>query len=309
MNKETIKIGTRGSKLAVFQAEQVKNLIEKLLPGVKTELVIVKTKGDEVLNVALSKIGDKGLFTKELEDGLLQGTIDIAVHSLKDLPTELPQNFKVSAVLERADSRDVLVCRGGKKLSQLTPGDRIATSSLRRKAGLLCINNRFQIVDIRGNVNTRLQKMEDGYCDAIVMAAAGLKRLGLDNYITEYIQTDTLIPAVCQGIIAIESLSDNQWINEICQKLNHPKTWQMALAERAFLKTMQGGCLVPAGCHSVIDKGVISLEAFIASTDGKQNIREKISGNVEDGFQLGETLAKRILDLGGEAILQSIRNE
>jgi hydroxymethylbilane synthase len=307
MSKSSIKIGTRGSKLALYQAEQVKKSIEQLFPETSAELVIIKTKGDEVLDVALSKIGDKGLFTKELENELLSGGIDMAVHSLKDLPTDLNEAFTVGAVLERADFRDALVSVKGKKLHELTPSDKIATSSLRRKAGLLAINPEFQIIDIRGNVNTRLRKMEEGYCDAIVMAAAGLIRLGLDKYITEILEPEVIIPAVSQGVIAIETRKNDPEINNICQKLNHKPTWQAVVSERAFMRTLQGGCQIPVGCYTHVKDDIITITGFIASPDGTKYLKDNIEGNIKDAVNLGSQLAKRLLGRGGDDILKAIR--
>lgn len=307
MNKNTIKIGTRGSKLAVYQAEQVKKIIEAIGTGIVAELQIIKTKGDEVLDVALSKIGDKGVFTKELENALLNKEIDLAVHSLKDLQTDLTEPFILAAVLQRADFRDALVSRNHKKLHELSPNDRIATSSLRRKAGLLNLNKDFQIIDIRGNVNTRLQKMENGYCDAILMAAAGLQRLGLDNYITEIIEPDVIIPAVSQGVIAIETSKENAYINNLVTQINHLPTWKEIIAERAFMRTLQGGCQVPVGCYTRVSGEEISLTGFVASTDGRKYIKEKVAGTTKNAEELGKELANKLLGMGGDVILKEVR--
>ena len=222
--KKTIRIGTRGSQLALYQAKKVKATLECIYPELQVELKIIKTKGDKILDVALSKIGDKGLFTKEIEVELLDNTVDIAVHSLKDLPTRLPDGLKLGAVLERGEFRDAFVSRNGKKLADLKPGDVVATSSLRRIAGLLKINNQIVIKDIRGNVNSRLQKMEDGYCDAMIMAAAGLQRLGLERYITEVIDPEVVMPAVSQGAIAIETRENDPEVDELMAKVNHTDT-------------------------------------------------------------------------------------
>jgi hydroxymethylbilane synthase len=224
MDKKTVKIGTRGSQLALFQAELTKTKLLEKFPEIDVEIVIIKTKGDKILDVALSKIGDKGLFTKEIENALLAGEVDMAVHSLKDLPTTLPEGLKLGAVLERAEFRDALVSKDGRKLHELTEHDVIATSSLRRKASLLRYNKNFQIVDIRGNVNTRLRKMEEGYCDAMIMAAAGLQRLELDHFITEIINPETIIPAASQGIIAVESRFGDTATEEFLAAINHQST-------------------------------------------------------------------------------------
>jgi hydroxymethylbilane synthase len=305
----TIKIGTRGSKLALYQAEKVKSNIEVLFPGTTVKIKIIKTKGDEIVDVALSKIGDKGLFTKELENELLHGEVDMAVHSLKDLPTDLPEVFTIAAMLERADFRDALVSKNHKKLHELSVSDKVATSSLRRKAGLLHVNPNIQIVDIRGNVNTRLQKMENGYCDAIIMAAAGLQRLGLDRYITEILDPAIIIPAVSQGVIAIETRKNDTLINAICHKLNHPQTNLSITSERAFMKTLQGGCQIPVGCYTQLTGNTITIIGFIASVDGLTYLKEQLSGSVEQAETLGQQLAETLLNKGGEDILKKIRNE
>lgn len=304
----TIKIGTRGSRLALYQAERVKSGIESLFPELAVELKIIKTRGDEVLDVALSKIGDKGLFTRELEDELKHGGVDIAVHSLKDLPTEASDLFRIGAVLERGDFRDALVSRNKKKLKELTSKDRIATSSLRRKAGLLYLNKDFHVIDIRGNVNTRLRKMEEGYCEATVMAAAGLQRLGLEDHITEILEPDMMIPAVSQGVIAVEIRKNDAYLDSICDKLNHPQTWLAITSERTFMSTLQGGCQIPAGCYTILKDNIISITGFIATVDGKTYIREQLSGPAKQADELGQALAEKLLGKGGDKILNAIRH-
>jgi hydroxymethylbilane synthase len=306
--KKIIKIGTRGSQLALYQAKKVKATLEILFPELQVELEIIKTKGDKILDVALSKIGDKGLFTKEIENALIDGTVDLAVHSLKDLPTTLPEGLKLGAVLERGEFRDALVSKNGKKLSELGAGDVVATSSLRRIAGLLKINNQIIIKDIRGNVNSRLQKMEDGYCDAMIMAAAGLQRLGLEKYITEIIDPEVILPAVSQGAIAIETRIGDLETETLMDKINHTETWEAVIAERAFLAELQGGCQVPLGCFSSIHNGTLTLSGFVASIDGKQYIRETISGALSQGASLGIALAGKMQEKGATEILNAIKS-
>ncbi len=308
MYPNKITIGTRGSKLALYQAYKVKSEIENIDSNIQIEVKIIKTKGDKILDVALSKIGDKGLFTKELEVALINKEIDFAVHSLKDLPTELPSEFCVGAVLERADFRDALVSKNGLKLNELTSEHTIATSSLRRIAGLKRINPNFKIVDIRGNVNTRLQKMEDGYCDAMIMAAAGLKRLELDHYITEILEPSEFIPAVAQGAIAIESRSDDDKINKFLKLINHQDTLNQVTAERAYMKTLMGGCQVPVGSYSKLEDNTLTITGFVSSLDGKQYLRKTISNNVDMAEQMGQELAQQLIDLGANDILNNIRN-
>lgn len=309
MTNKTINIGTRGSKLALYQAHVVQDLFHHQFPGISTNIVIIKTKGDIILDSALSKIGDKGLFTKELEMALVDNTIDVAVNSLKDMPTELPEKLKLGAVLERADVADALVSIGHKKLNELDNTSKIATSSLRRKASLLKYNPEFTIVDIRGNVNSRLKKMENGHCDAMIMASAGLKRLGLEKYITEILPVDTFIPAVGQGAIAIESRKDDEEIDSFLNIINHKKTWIAAEAERAFMHTLEGGCQVPVGCYSSIKSDQITLTGFIASPDGKKYLKKLLSGTLKEAETTGINLAKQLLDLGGLEILNKIKKQ
>ena len=305
--KKTIRIGTRGSQLALYQAKKVKATLENIFPELQVDLKIIKTKGDKILDVALSKIGDKGLFTKEIENALLHGLVDLAVHSLKDLPTKLPEGLKLGAVLERGEFRDALVSLNGKKLADLKAGDVVATSSLRRIAGLLKINNQIIIKDIRGNINSRLQKMEDGYCDAMIMAAAGLQRLGLEKYITEIIDPEILMPAVSQGAIAIETRLNDPEIDLLMEKINHPETWNTIIAERAFLAHLEGGCQVPLGCYSKIENGILNMSGFVASVDGKQYIREDISGEITKGAETGVQLGEKMLKKGAFEILNQIK--
>lgn len=307
VNKNPV-IGTRGSQLALYQANRIKELLTRTIPGIMPEIKIIKTKGDKILDTSLSKIGDKGLFTKELEIELQNGNIDMAVHSLKDMPTELPQGLKLGAVIKRGDVQDALVSKNNKKLIELTPDDKIATSSLRRKASLLHYNKDFQIVDIRGNVNTRLQKMINGYCDAIIMAYTGLKRLSLEHYVTELLPMEQFIPAVSQGAIGIETVDCNPELDTIMQQINHRQTWECIIGERAFMRTLEGGCQVPVGCYSTLENNTLSLTGFIASVDGKKYLKENISGNVNTAEKLGEKLANSLLNKGGQEILSCIRS-
>lgn len=304
-----IIIGTRGSKLALWQSNKVKELLEQSIPGVCVSLSVIQTKGDKILDVSLSKIGDKNLFTKEIETEMLEHTIDIAVHSLKDLPTELPEGLTLGAVLPRAEFRDALVSVDGKKLSELSSHTVIATSSLRRKAALLAYNPHFTIIDIRGNVDTRLAKMRDGYCDAMIMAAAGLQRLGYDEYISEILDEHTCMPAVSQGIIAIECRQDDSVIRSLLQQINHIPTWQAALAERSFLHAMHGGCQLPLGCVSKISMQSIQLAGFIATIDGTDVLRFETSGSIHTPEIVGKALAQQFYEAGAERILKTIRND
>ena len=311
--KTSIKIGTRGSKLALVQAEMVKTCLEKI-PDITADLIIIKTKGDRILNSPLSSIGDKGLFITELEQALISKEIDIAVHSLKDMPTDMPDSLTIGGVLKRNDVRDVLVSRDGGKLKNLGFGKTIATSSLRRRAQLLKFNPEFSIIDIRGNIDTRIKKMKNGYCDALVQAGAGIKRVGLEKEITEYLEPEIMLPAVCQGIIGMEIRKDDKYIKQITEQMSHPESYLMALAERAFLKEMQGGCQVPIGCITSLSGNLFQITGAVLDLNGTVIIKEKSSCSldsildIETAIDTSVHLAELILQHGGEKILRSIRD-
>ncbi len=305
--KNHIRIGTRGSKLALYQAYRVKDALESTYPEKTFEIVIIKTKGDKILDVPLSKIGDKGLFTKELEVAMFNDEIDMAVHSLKDLPTVFPEGTKLGAVLERAASSDALVTKDGRQLSEITSKDIIATSSLRRKAQLLKMNPNLTIVEIRGNVNTRIRKMEEGYCDAMVMAAAGLQRLEMDQHISEIIAPETMIPACAQGAIAIEILENDTFIQELISGINHEETMITTAAERTFLRTLEGGCQIPVGSHSKIEGNQFTITGFIANLNGSIFLKDSANGPVEKASEIANQLAEKLLNEGGRKILEEIK--
>jgi hydroxymethylbilane synthase len=307
MNRKNIKIGTRGSKLALWQAQQVKTAIEQTFPELTAEIVVIKTKGDIILDVALSKIGDKGLFTKEIETALLNNEVNVAVHSLKDLPTELPDGLTIGGTLPRGEVRDVFISRDGRTLDQMTPADRIATSSLRRKAQLLSHNPQLTIVDIRGNVDTRLQKLADGVCDALIMAGAGILRLGYDNKITHFLDPKQMLPAVSQGAVAIQVREDDEPIQVIVDAISHDITFHTAMAERCLLRTLEGGCQVPVGCYSEINGNSFTLTGMVASVDGQTVIRKQVTCPVDEAPEAAIELAQNILDDGGAEILSQIR--
>jgi hydroxymethylbilane synthase len=305
---KAIKIGTRGSQLALYQANRVKRELEEIYPEHSFEIKIIKTKGDKILDVALSKIGDKGLFTKEIEDKLIDNSIDMAVHSLKDLPTKLPEKLCIGGVLKRGDVRDALVSVNGKKLSELTSQDIIATSSLRRRAQLLSYNSDFNIIDIRGNVNTRLQKMQDGYCTAMIMAAAGLQRLGLEDNISELLDPDVMIPAVAQGAIAIEIRENDPFVSNLAEGITDSETLIAAKAERIFLNILEGGCQVPVGCYSEIKDNIFSIIGFISDLTGKEKIKATLTGKLVDAESVAKKLAESFIEKGAKEILKNIRN-
>lgn len=308
MNNRTIKIGTRGSDLALWQANMVKDLLCAKYPERTFELVIIKTKGDKILDVALSKIGDKGLFTKELEVELFDGNIDLAVHSLKDLPTVYPAGAKLGAVPQRGEFRDVLVSNEGKTLANLNENDVIATSSLRRKAQLLKINPKFNIVDIRGNVNTRLKKMDEGYCNVMIMAGAGLIRLGFNHRISDFLAPEVIIPACGQGAVGIEIRDNDPEIEDLLQGINHTESAITSNAERVFLNALEGGCQIPIGCFSKIEGENIVLTGFVAETNGTSLLREKVSGKFTEADSLAKELAAKLLAKGAASIVENIRN-
>jgi len=309
MSNNKLKIGTRGSKLALWQADQVKTAVSAAFPDLIVEIEIIKTKGDIILDVSLSKIGDKGLFTKEIEAELINGNIDLAVHSLKDLPTELPEGLCIGGMLPRGEVRDVFISKDGRKLNEMTSGDRIATSSLRRKAQLLAYNPDLNIVDIRGNVDTRLRKMEEGHCDALLMAGAGIIRLGYSRYITELLDPAVVLPAVSQGAVAIEVREEDERVQRIVNAISDEETWTTTMAERWLLRTLEGGCQIPVACYSEIDQNQLTLTGLVSSIDGKKVIRKSLSCSVDEGSEKAIELAESILKEGGKEILDQIRAE
>ena len=304
-----LAIGTRGSKLALYQANLVKSKLETTYPALEVVINVIKTKGDKILDIALSKIGDKGFFTKEIQDALHNKEVDIAVHSLKDLPTELPKGSQLGAILERANHRDVLVSVGGKKLADFTAEDKIATSSLRRKSQLLQMNKQVQVVEIRGNVDTRIRKMNDGHCEGIIMAAAGIERLGLQEHITEYLNETQMLTAPGQGAIAIEIRKEDNEILEVLSVLNHEQSAICVTAERSFLNRLKGGCQIPFAAHATLDGDNLTVEGLVATLDGRKIQRAKIIGNSKDAIQLGIDLANSIQDNGGYEILEEVKRE
>jgi hydroxymethylbilane synthase len=308
VNPNNLIIGTRGSQLALYQAYRVKDELQALHPQLNIEIKIIKTKGDKILDVALSKIGDKGLFTKELETELLEGSIDVAVHSLKDLPTRFPQGLTLGGVLQRGEFRDALVHVNGKTFAQLDETDVIATSSLRRRAQLLRVNPRFTIVDIRGNVNTRLQKMKDGYCTAMIMAAAGLQRLKFDHHISEILDPETFIPAVSQGAIAVETREEDHRIADIISTITHTPTLRAVKAERTFLRMLEGGCQVPIGCFSTLEEGIFRIKGFVSNLDASNVLQDERTGDMASAEELAAELANSFIHRGSREILESVRN-
>ena len=303
---QKIIIGTRGSQLALWQTNWVKAEIEKRHPGIEVEIKVISTKGDRVLDVSLPKLGEqgKGLFTKELEDAIFERRVNLAVHSLKDLPTELPAGLHIGAICEREDVRDALVARIAiRSFNELPERALIGTSSLRRQAQLRAARPDLVIEPVRGNVDTRLRKLDEGQYDAIVLAAAGLHRLGHANRITEHLNEELMLPAVGQGALAIETREDDAETAEIIHGLNHEATRLACKAERAFLKGLGGGCLVPIAAHATIESDVMTLNGLVASPDGSEAVRGKQSGSSRDAELIGRQLADELLARGAARIL------
>jgi hydroxymethylbilane synthase len=300
-----LRIGSRGSILARWQAEFVRKQLFQLT-GVEAEIILIKTSGDKMQQASLTQIGGKGIFIKELEEALLEETIDLAVHSVKDIPTDIPARFSFPAVCRRDDVRDCLVSHQGTLLANLKPGARVGTGSLRRQAQLRHYRSDLDIRDLRGNVDTRLRKVESGEYDAIVLSKAGLDRLGWSQKITETLSTEISLPAVGQGAIAIESRAKDQEAAEILEKLDDPEARTVIIAERALLSALQGGCQVPLGAWARIERGELVMEAVVCSVDGVQYVRQKASAPPDQAAQLGQQMAQLLLDAGAGNILEEV---
>ncbi|MCX7832446.1 MAG: hydroxymethylbilane synthase [Actinobacteria bacterium] len=305
--KRLIRIGTRGSALALWQTRHVASILEKKF-GCETEIVKIKTTGDKILDSPLAKIGSKGLFVKEIEVALLENRVDIAVHSAKDVPTEQPDGLIIAAFLKREDPRDALISKDGKKLSELPEGTVIGTSSLRRRAQILHFRPDLKLVDVRGNVDTRLRKMNEGQFDAIILAKAGLKRMGHESDITEVIDTSIMLPAVGQGSIAIECRESDEEVLEMLHSISDFETEVAVKAERALLRFLEGGCQVPIGAFGRIEDGELVLDAMISSLDGKKLFRGSRRGKPENAEEVGIALAEELYNAGGSEILAEIRS-
>lgn len=300
------RIGTRQSPLALWQSESVAASIRAARPDMDVELVRISTKGDKILDVPLAKIGGKGLFTKEIEAELMSGAIDIAVHSLKDMPTELPPGLCLAALTAREDPRDAFVSERYASLDELPRGARVGTSSLRRRAQLLAARGDLEIADLRGNVGTRLSKLDAGEFDAIILAAAGLKRLGLESRIRETIPPDVCLPASCQGVMAVECRESDASTRELLSAIDDASSRASSSAERAFLAEVGGGCQVPVGAYAEVLGGTVRVRAVIASLDGSRIIRRETSAAADDASAAGRELAREMLGCGGRDILKEI---
>jgi hydroxymethylbilane synthase len=304
--RSTLVLGTRGSKLAVHQSEWVQARLKELAPHVEVTLQRIRTSGDMILDVPLAKIGGKGLFVKEIEEALLSGEIDLAVHSMKDVPTVLPAGLDLLCIPRREDARDAFISRDGRKFHDLPQGAKVGTSSLRRQAQLLKARPDLSIIMLRGNLDTRLRKLREGQFDAIVLAAAGLRRLGWEHEITEYLEPEISLPAIGQGALGIEGRRDDQFVRSLLSSLDHAPTRTMVRAERALLHRLQGGCQVPIAAHATLAGSDVTLEGLVASVDGKEIIRNRVHGTATDPESLGIQLAERLLAGGADKILQSI---
>ncbi|MFH0924836.1 MAG: hydroxymethylbilane synthase [bacterium] len=303
---QTIKIGTRGSKLAIWQANHVANLLQNYYPALKVEIIKIKTTGDKILDVPLAKVGGKGLFVKEIEQALIDGTIDLAVHSMKDVPTEQMEGLILGAIMEREDPRDVLISNNKLKLNQLPHNSLIGTSSLRRQCQLLQISPGTKIVQLRGNLDTRIRKLREEKLTAIIVAAAGVHRLGLKELIADYLAPQQFLPAIGQGAIGIETQSNNYKILDLIQPLNHPETQIAVSAERSFLKKLEGGCQVPIAAFAKVSNGKVSIEGLVGSIDGKKIIKDFTDGKIEEAEELGFILADKLISLGAKDILKEV---
>ena len=306
MNRKKLVIGTRSSKLALWQANYIAGCIRTQYPEIEVNLLHIMTTGDKILDVPLARIGGKGLFTKEIENAMLNGEIDLAVHSLKDMPTQLPSGLLLAAITERVDPGDALISPKYGVIDNLPNGAKVGTSSLRRKAQLLQYRPDLTINDLRGNVDTRLKKMETEGLDAIILAVAGLKRLGWQDLITQILPHDICLPAVGQGALALEVRTNDLAIRTMLQFLDHQETRWAVEAERAYLAEAEGGCQIPIGVYGYIQEELLVLEAVILSVDGERQIRQAISGAPSEAMQLGRTLAQDMLAKGGREILKEL---
>lgn len=300
-----LRIGTRGSKLALWQANWVKSELERT-HGLAVEIEKIKTTGDKITDVPLAQVGGKGLFVKEIEEALLDGRVDLAVHSMKDVPTEFPDGLALRCITEREDPRDAALTHNGENIFELPVGAKVGTSSLRRRAQLLSRRPDLKVLDLRGNLDTRMRKLEEGEFDAVILAGAGLRRLGWADRITHYIEPTDMLPAIGQGALGIETRTDDDKTNKLVDFFNHHETWVAVRAERALLKRLEGGCQVPIAAFATVSSGVVSMTGLVASVDGKTIITDTIEGPEERAEALGVELAERLLKDGAFDILKEL---
>jgi hydroxymethylbilane synthase len=309
MNRNIV-IGSRGSDLALWQANFVKALLEGKFPDQKFEIKVIRTTGDRVLDTSLSKIGDKGLFTRQIEDELLTGSIDLAVHSLKDLQTKQPAGLIIGAVCKREVPNDVLIAKGGvSSIEGLRHGAKVATGSLRRRSQLLSYRPDIEVIDIRGNVPTRLGKFDESDLDAMILAFAGMNRLGFASRVAQIIPFEIMLPAVGQGAVAVEVREDDGDVLSMMKEIDHLPTRVTITAERAFLKRLEGGCQVPIGAYAALDENELTLAGMVGSLDGKIAFRQTIAGPAVNAASLGTQLAEDLIDNGAADLLKAVRAE
>jgi hydroxymethylbilane synthase len=301
-----LRIATRGSKLALVQSEWVKGEVQTRHPEVRSELVKIKTKGDKIVDAPLSKVGGKGLFVKEIEDALLKGDADLAVHSMKDVPARLQKGLKICVYPKREDPRDALVSGHFRAIEELPRGASVGTSSLRRSAQLLHLRPDLHIIPLRGNVDTRLKRLDSGDLEAIVLATAGLKRLGLSDRITDHLSPESVLPAVGQGVLGLELREDDPKTQQLISFLNDLETELAVRAERAFLKELEGGCQVPLAGYARVEKDRIVLDGMVAELDGSVILRRQVSGAKDEPEELGIDLARQLIAAGADRILGKI---
>lgn len=301
-----LTIATRGSQLALWQAGWVKSGIEARFPGTRVELKVIKTTGDKITDVPLAQVGGKGLFVKEIEEALLNGSADLAVHSMKDVPAELPEGLELSAVPEREDPRDAFIANAWERLEDLPRGARVGSSSLRRQAQLRSFRPDLVVETLRGNVDTRLKRLDEGRFDAILLAAAGVRRLGWGHRVRQYLPEGVCLPAIGQGALGIETRTGDAALLPVSRHFNHPPTADAVRAERAFLARLEGGCQVPIAGRAVIEGGRVRLTGLVASLDGARVIRRSASAPRAEAEALGVALAEAVLKAGGADILEEV---
>ena len=304
MNSKFV-IGSRGSRLALIQAETVARELQQAHPGIEIEIRKIVTEGDRNRDISIDKAGDTGIFVKALEDALLTGSIDMAVHSLKDLPTLLPCGLSLAAVTQRLDPRDALVASA--PLAELNPGSRIGTGSLRRTAQLLHMRPDVQVCSIRGNVDSRLRQVSSGQLEGVIVAAAALLRLGCDERITAYLPLESFLPAVGQGALAVETREGDKRVKEMIEPINHQPTWQAVTAERAFLHAVEGGCRAPVAALATLHDGILEIAAMVADRDGSKIMKDAYQGRAEFPQEAGENLAHRMLEAGAAGLIRDMR--
>ncbi|MBS3733211.1 MAG: hydroxymethylbilane synthase [Desulfobacterales bacterium] len=309
MTGQTVRIGTRGSKLALWQANWVKDRIAEHHPEINVELEVIKTSGDKITDVPLARVGGKGLFVKEIEEALLAGRVHLAVHSMKDMPGEMPEGLHIGAIPVRETPYDVLIAKGATTLAELPRGAAVGTSSLRRACQVLHFRPDFDVRPLRGNIDTRIKKLTTEGLDAVILAAAGVKRLGYDHEISAHLDPAVVLPAVGQGALCIQARKNDRETAALLAEIHHPETACTVLAERAFLKRLEGGCQVPIAAFAVLSDGNLELDGMVAETDGSVMLREQMTGSAQSPESLGRALAERLIARGAGDIVQRLIEE